>query len=352
MMHFTELSAEARGQKKEDAFINYLGISYGTLLGQTLAAMYPQRLGRIILDANVYGVGHYNGFDASALDDTDHSFNFFFSFCHEAGEELCPLAANATSAGDVETRYRALLQQLEDAPVIKKNTTSPGFVTRGNLEAWAFSVMYTPNPSYLYLATVVAQLEKGDSTAFDLLTAVPQISEAEQESLLLITAIDTAGRYVLKNYTDFLGAITLLQQNSFYGWRYYAVANTVLVNEMNILPPKSQLFPGFQRTNTSNPILFVGTTGDPITPISSAFKMSNYFEGSRVLTQDTPGHSSLGLPQICTLGYIKAYLENGTMPEEGTLCKTDVSTKEVAVKLFTPAKDPAAKMMMERRTLL
>lgn len=348
MMHFTELSAEVKGKQKEDALINYFGVSYGTLLGQTLAAMYPQRLGRIILDANVYGVGHYAGFDASALDDTDHSFNFFFSFCYEAGEKLCPLAVNATSVGDVETRYRALLQQLENAPVIKKGSTGPGFITRGDLEAWAFSAMYAPTQGFLYLAAVVVGLEKGDSTAFEAVTAKPQISNAETESLLLITSIDTAGRYVLENYTEFLGAVTELQQNSFYGWRNYATGNVVAVNAMNILPPNSQLFPGFQRTNTSNPILFVATTGDPITPLSSAFKMSAYFEGSRVLTQDTPGHSFLGIQTKCTVGHVKAYLENGAMPEVGTICKTDVETKELAVKLFTPPEAPAARMMMER----
>jgi pimeloyl-ACP methyl ester carboxylesterase len=349
MMHFTELSAEAKGQKKEDALINYFGTSYGTLLGQTLAAMYPQRLGRIILDANVYGVDYYAGFVPSALDDTDHSFGFFFSFCYEAGEKLCPLAANATSAGDVETRYRALLQELENAPVVKQGSTGPGFVTRGDLESYAFNAMYSPKQGFLSLAAVVVELEKGNSTIFELLTATPQFDNAGIESLLLITSIDTAGRYVLKNYTDFLGAVTELQQNSFYAWKTYAVSNTVAVNAMEIIPPKSQLFPGFQQTNTSNPILFVATTGDPITPLSSAFKMSAYFEGSRVLTQDTPGHSFLGMATKCTVGHVQAYLANGTMPEVGTICETDVKTKEIATQLFTLPEAPAARMMMERR---
>lgn len=80
--------------------------------------------------------------------------------------------------------------------------------------------------------------------------------------------------------------------------------------------------------------------------------MSAYFEGSRVLTQDTPGHSFLGMATKCAVGHVQAYLANGTMPEVGTICETDVGTKELAVKMFTPPEDPAAKMMMERRMFL
>lgn len=323
MMHYTELTASANGQAPEEALINYFGISYGTLLGQTLAAMYPNRLGRIILDANVYGAGYYNGFDASSIEDGDHAFNFFFSFCYEAGSELCPLAANATCAGDVETRYRALLQKLDDEPVVKKGQPTPGFVTRADLESYAYNAMYEPTVKFSILAMMAAGLEQGDTSVYDLM-AKPTSTNDLLESLIMITAIDNAGRFILKNYTDYLGAITQLQENSFYGWKYYATGNTLIVNHMNILPPESQLFKGFERTNTSTPILFVGTTGDPVTPLSSAFKMSQYFEGSKVLTVDAPGHSFTGASSKCAIDVVQAYIGTGTLPEVGIICKTDL----------------------------
>ena len=54
LTHFTELQAAARGKDPKLAFINYFGISYGTVIGQTLAAMYPERLRLVLLNGNVH----------------------------------------------------------------------------------------------------------------------------------------------------------------------------------------------------------------------------------------------------------------------------------------------------------
>jgi hypothetical protein len=43
--------------------------------------------------------------------------------------------------------------------------------------------------------------------------------------------------------------------------------------------------------NTSFPLLFIGNTADPVTPLVGAKKMSKLFKGSAILTVDTPGVS-------------------------------------------------------------
>jgi pimeloyl-ACP methyl ester carboxylesterase len=80
MVHFTELQAAARGKDPKSVKINYYGVSYGTLLGQTLVALYPDRIQRILLDGNVYGVAHYQGWEPSGIDDFAHGIWLLLSF--------------------------------------------------------------------------------------------------------------------------------------------------------------------------------------------------------------------------------------------------------------------------------
>lgn len=50
--------AEAIG---EDGLIRYIGYSYGTLLGATTAAMFPESIGRMLLDGNINPHDYYYG---------------------------------------------------------------------------------------------------------------------------------------------------------------------------------------------------------------------------------------------------------------------------------------------------
>jgi pimeloyl-ACP methyl ester carboxylesterase len=46
-----------------DALLNYYGVSYGTVLGATTAALFPERMGRVLLSSNVNLAEWYEGYD-------------------------------------------------------------------------------------------------------------------------------------------------------------------------------------------------------------------------------------------------------------------------------------------------
>ena len=80
-------------------------------------------------------------------------------------------------------------------------------------------------------------------------------------------------------------------------------------------------FQGPWDAEPANPILFVGNSMDPVTPVDSAREQVKRFKGSRVLTQDGPGHCSISMPSFCTILLVKEYFRSGKLPDEGTVCK-------------------------------
>lgn len=343
MMHFTELQAEAKGKDPKEEKIWYFGVSYGTVIGQTLAAMYPDRLGRVILDGNVDGTEYYNGYTPSSVNSTDEAFGLFFKHCYQAGPELCPLATNTSSAADVETRYQTVLRMLDAEPMYIPETVR--LLNRRTFENNAFNSLYQPGLRYYTLAKTIDSLGQRNLTDYDLFSkligasgskairANPEYTTAaESDMLMFITCVDNAGRYPLKTVQAYRNAVEDLYEKSGFGSRY-AYGNPLLCNGFGITPPESQFFPGFETTtNTSVPLLFIGNTGDPVTPLSSAHRMSDMFPGSRVLTQKSPGHGFFSLDSKCTHEHVKAYMDKGTLPDEGTLCKIDDTAAQIFEK--------------------
>ncbi len=87
-----------------DALLNYWGISYDTVLGATVAAMYPDKMGRMLLDGNANIPQWYNGYDTLWFQDADKAVWDFFDRCVKSGPERCVLAGRNESADVLRIR--------------------------------------------------------------------------------------------------------------------------------------------------------------------------------------------------------------------------------------------------------
>ena len=70
----------------------------------------------------------------------------------------------------------------------------------------------------------------------------------------------------------------------------------------------------------ANPVLVVGNSYDPATPLHGARAVNRLLEGSRLLVLDGWGHGALATGPCVDDAYA-AYLVDGELPRPGTVCK-------------------------------
>ena len=70
--------------------------------------------------------------------------------------------------------------------------------------------------------------------------------------------------------------------------------------------------------------LVVGTTHDPATPYRWARNLTRSLGNARLLTMRGDGHAAYGGNSPCIDAAVEAYLEEGTLPAPGTVCRQRV----------------------------
>lgn len=105
-------AASERGETvRGSSLLNYWGVSYGTFIGETFASMYPDRVGRVLLDGVVDPRDYVAGLELSQINLVDAVTNTFFEYCHAAGPENCPFYTGNT-AKDIAQRFTDLFVPL------------------------------------------------------------------------------------------------------------------------------------------------------------------------------------------------------------------------------------------------
>lgn len=255
MMHFTELQAALDGHENpKESEIWYWGTSYGTIVAQTLAAMYPDRIGRVVSDANVNGEEWYNGMTKMAIKDTDKAFDYFFESCYNAGPEKCQFAGESKSAEEIKDRIYTIIEGLEKKPLISLDG-GPGLITKKLVVSAIFQALYGPVGSFEIMDLAFVALEAGNATqVLQVLSArasrvrgpgpfnYDQIKQAETQ--MAVTRLDANGRFPYVSVEDYVKDIEEYKKASPLFGENFAAGNPLLAAGFSLSPPESQIFPG------------------------------------------------------------------------------------------------------------
>ncbi|KAK0744705.1 TAP-like protein-domain-containing protein [Apiosordaria backusii] len=315
----------------EDGLLHYWGISYGSLLGETVAALFPDRMERVVLDGIVNAEHYYHhfGLDIDQLLSSDTAFRSVLFDCITVGTSRCALADINSTAAELETTLLQMVDRYQTNPV-----AAAGRVINGKFVKELLIIIIKYPTGVVPIATkyirsllegkdlnqVVAfyqgmyeSVSMGDNDALSGIACLDKVVKAtsvKDEQLLEDTEYI---RNTTKIFGGFLAGITTqCAEWPFEGKGKYEEHWFDEQGNPKVI-------------KTRKPVLFVGNRYDPVTPVKSAVTMSKIFEGSRVLERDAFGHGSVAQSSDCTTQVLRGYFGSQmVLPEDQKVCEVDV----------------------------
>jgi pimeloyl-ACP methyl ester carboxylesterase len=290
-----------------DEKLHYVGFSYGTELGGVYAHLFPQNVGRLVLDAVV----------DSTADDVAHSRNQVLGFQRALENYFKSRGIGAKEGTD---RVVALLEKLDREPL----PTRDGRVLTEGLATIGIIMPLYSRSDWQYLTIGLQAAERGDGSVLLAFADAYHTRDSEghysgqHESHAAITCADTAVEATTADArARHLAEFTKISPvfGPPLGWGLAAGCAGWPVKGAATTPDVS--------AKGAAPILVIGTTGDPATPYEGARKTADELgKGVGVLiTNEGEGHGSYG-EGACVTKLVDAYLLRGTVPKDGTTCSS------------------------------
>ena len=325
-------TAWTKGKEK----LQYWGFSYGTIIGQTFASMYPNRINRMVLDGVVNITDYYTGgWKTDLLDDEAINANFTAE-CAAAGPSHCSFAqAQNSTQNDNNTlleTFTTLLTSLKTSPITGLIDTKMVFVPQHFFSGGLFSTWYAGYFGYRVSSTLLWEAFTQNTYFFRMVdnffrtcpgpsgnsSQKMQDPRSSQVSILCADSGDktqqTKADY--KEYVELLNELSPTFGN--------VLAPIMMPCHAFTARPTYEYRGPWGAENTSAPILFASQTLDPVTPLRSAEGASALFPGSAILEAQGIGHSTLGYPNLCAAKEIQRYFRTGKVNVERTVCAPEL----------------------------
>lgn len=266
-------SPEGRSAAKNASLLNFYAFSYGTIVGQTFASMFPSRVGNSVLDGVLRPETYVSGWIYNSINDLDGVMALLFIYCSAAGPSVCPYATGG-SAQDVFARFKHSLTQLDAHRAQQQNWSNATEVEEAllTLKSSAFNAAYSPLSLFPTLAQVLLDLEEA-LAAGTLEQWTQQVIAAEGdpgpagtsdfEWTLGVACSDQNDLYYGQPLADYGPALQYLEKQSILGEIW--LRNSVSCSGWKI--KSDDIFTGPFGGSTATPIIFLSNTYDPVTPI-------------------------------------------------------------------------------------
>lgn len=294
-----------------DDELHYLGYSYGTFLGATYAELYPERVGRLVLDGAIDPSASNDEVTQAQVVGFEQALRAYLTDCLSGSE--CPFSGTVDEAEDEVAR---LLASVERSPI---RGSDGRFLGADSLVTAIIYPLYSAD-SWPFLNDMFETVMLGSADTALLYADLYYGREAD-------------GTY-LDNQTEAFRAVNCLD------YSYDADIDSMRASAAEIAEAAPIIGPyfgygaigcsvwpvasGSERpaiaAEGAPPILVIGTTGDPATPYEWAVALADQLDSGVLVSYEGEGHTAYRKSNACVDTTVEAFLLDGTVPDSDPKC--------------------------------
>ena len=294
-----------------DDQLNYLGFSYGTYLGATYAELYPDKVGRLVLDGALdpsTSIFEVTSIQALGF---ENALRAYLTDC--LAGSACPFDG---TVDDAMATISALLASVDASPITATDGRQLG------ASALLTAIIYP-----LYQATAWTNLsDMFESVLQGSADAAMQFADGyngrnpdgsyrdnSTEAFMAINCLDYA-------YNDDLASMRAeaaeIEQIAPTIGKYMAYGDISCARWPHTFTGERQEM----HATGAAPILVVGTTNDPATPYVWAQNLAEQLDSGQLVTYEGEGHTAYNKSNSCVNDAVDRYLIDGTVPAADPMC--------------------------------
>jgi len=303
-----------------DDLLTYVGLSYGTEIGQTYINLFPKRIRAMVLDGIVDPVLYTKNAEtrvASQGAAFDAVFSTFLDLCESAGAGHCALAGHGET---VAQRVARVIDTAKRSSIPAPHSDPPGALDYADFILGAYNPLRTRAEWAGFAADLNAAAEGDASKLED--AARPLRSPAGfagATTSSAISCLDGSARKPSQSWPSVIPKFT--ESSTFYGpllgWWLWAPCASNWPGQSN------DRYAGPWGAVTKTPILLMNNRHDPATGYANAVAAEKRLGNAVLLTQDGYGHLTMNDPGQCVDQVRTRYLVSLVPPAKGTVCKAD-----------------------------
>ncbi|WP_282852523.1 alpha/beta hydrolase [Gulosibacter sediminis] len=303
----------------EGSALNYFGFSYGTDIGAQYIDMFPEQVGRVVLDGATDPTVPMFDVILDQQEKFSDSIRAYLEDCLTSAE--CPF----DQAGGVDGAIDEISDIMNDVDETTPRAADGRVFTSSVIYQAIVAGMYDET-SWQYVTQAFVQWERNkDSSIFFSLTDSYNGRDPsgtyysnQEEAFTAINCLDyplVTDKATIKAFNQKLQDVTLFQA-------------PMTEAQLEVGDVTCENWPVQSRVTEQEPVvgagaapvLVVATTNDPATPLKWAEAVAEQLESASLLVYEGEGHIAYDEGSECVIGTVDDYLITGNLPEGDINC--------------------------------